>query len=266
MLLSCSTKDLRKATWLWDATLLQDAEDIVSFLTTHRFNTVFVQIDEHVPQAIYAEFVQHANEQHIAVYALDGSPDWVTDDKLFHDYFQWLRDYTKHYAHAPFQGIHLDVEPYLHPNWHDDTALVVEQFQAMIVQAQQQAAALNLPIEADLPFWFDEVAYSNAFGEGNVAQWVIEQLDGVTIMAYRNNADDVIDITKHELQFAKEAKKPLTIAIETMASDEGDFVSFYGQDETYVNEQLRDISKAVRGRNFAGFAIHHYSSFKELID
>lgn len=266
MLLSCSTSDLRKATWLWDATLLERPEEVITFLTEQQFNTVFVQIDPHVELAEYAHFIERATAQHIAVYALDGSPAWVTDDELFYDYFQWLRDYMNRYADAPFQGIHLDVEPYLHPNWHDDTALVVEQFQTMVVRAQQQAASLNLPIEVDLPFWFDEVAYKNEFGEGNVAQWVIEQLDGVTIMAYRNNAEDIIDITKHELQFAQKAKKPLTIAIETMASDEGDFVSFYGQDETYVNEQLRAISKAVRGRSFAGFAIHHYSSFKQLID
>lgn len=267
MFTACSAqKELRQATWLWDATLLYEPKDIVSFLTAHHLNTVFVQIDDAVDADVYATFVRLATKADIAVYALDGAPTWATNSKKPDAFFKWLTHYERTYEDAPFTGIHVDVEPYLHPQWATDEAYVIEQFQHFLTTAKKQADALSLPLEADLPFWFDEVSFNNAYGTGNVAQWAIERLDGITLMAYRDDANTIIDITKQEMAFANQAGTPLTIGVETMQSDEGDFVSFYGRSVDYIQQQLEMVTKHYEQDAFRGIAVHHYTTIKTLVD
>lgn len=269
MLVMCtacsSSEQLRRATWLWDATLLKDEQRIISFLTTHQFNTVFVQIDDAVAKDVYATFIRAANEKQIDVYALGGAPTWGSNQSEADAFFNWLTHYNASYD-ISFTGIHVDVEPYLHPQWHEKQPLIIEQFQQFLTAAKQQATALGLPLEADLPFWFDTVLYDNAFGQGNLAQWVINTIDGVTLMAYRNNAEQIISITEPEIAFAADANKKVTIGIETMQSEEGDFVSFYGQSYTEINNALQHIITHYEHSAFEGVALHHYETINTLIN
>lgn len=258
-----SSDDLRRATWLWDATLLSDEQRVISFLTDQKFNTIFIQIDETVPQKTYATFIQAARAEHIDVYALGGAPTWGSDQTAPAAFFDWLTRYHQSHEES-FTGIHVDVEPYLHPQWSEQQADVLLQFQRFLVDAQTHAATLGLPLEADLPFWFDSVTYDNEFGQGNVAQWAIELLDGVTLMAYRNEAAAIIAITEQEMAFAKDAQKEITIGVETMRSDEGDFVSFYGQSAVQIEAALRDVTSHYKNAPLKGIAVHHYSSIYKL--
>lgn len=257
-----------RATWLWDAATLRDApQETLDFLKQKNINKVYVQIDRSLSTTVYGNFIQAANTSGIQVYALDGAPDWVAPKNTsLRELTDWLAHFQRHsHPSQQFSGIHLDVEPYLYSGWRTHQAAVVERYQKLLLQAKQSAHSMQLSIEADLPFWFDEVAFTNRYGSGTLAEWAIIHTDSVTLMAYRDSATAITEIVKTEIAFGAQYKKPVVIGVETMKSSEGDHVSFYEEGEAQMNMQLQMVSAFFAPfEGYGGLAIHHVGSWKTL--
>ncbi|HSI67938.1 MAG TPA: amidase [Planococcus sp. (in: firmicutes)] len=258
-----------KATWLWNPWMINNDEaGTLDFLVSKDVNKVYLQIDPDIPSSVYQSFNAKAAEKGIDILALDGAPDWVApkgeakQTKLM----AWLADYQKNSTNPQqFKGIHLDVEPYLYSGWKMNQAKTITSFQSLLVKAKNSAAALGLPLEADLPFWFDEISYKNTHGKGVLAEWVIAKTDGVTLMAYRDTAPMIIEIVKNEVAYAKKHGKLIIIGVETGYTDEGNRVSFYEEGEAYMNGQLTLVQIHYSGAGgFGGIAVHHVDSWKQL--
>ncbi|SDO24672.1 hypothetical protein SAMN04488053_109113 [Alkalicoccus daliensis] len=258
-----------KATWLWNPWMfVQDEAGTLAFLESKKVNKVYVQVDRDVPMQSYRSFIEKATAKNMKIYALDGAPDWAANkgDRHLNTMMKWVGDYQKQApAAAKFSGIHLDVEPYLLSGWKKNQARTVLDFQKLLMNGKQQAAAMNLPMEADLPFWFDEISYNNTYGKGNLAEWAIEKMDGITLMSYRDSAPMLIEIVKQEMAFGQKHSTPITVGVETMKSYEGNQVSFFEEGEAYMNQQLELVKKHYGGNSaFGGFAVHHVDSWKTL--
>ncbi|MCP8968979.1 amidase [Ectobacillus ponti] len=257
-----------KATWLWDSqAMAADASGTVAFLVSKQVNTVYVQIDQRIPASTYHMFIEKAGSKGIRVYALDGSPDWVdAGDSGRQQLMDWLADYQKTAtARQKFSGIHLDVEPYLYSGWTNNRDETVQAYQALLAKAKSNAASLRLPLEVDMPFWFDEISYSNSYGKGWLADWVIRQTDSVTIMAYRDSAAAIRDLVKHEMDTAVKYKKPLEIGVETAFSAEGDYLTFAEEGEAQMNRELDALKRAyTKVGSFGGVAVHSVESWKTM--
>lgn len=258
-----------RATWLWNPWMfVQDEAGTIAFLESKQVNKVYVQIDRDVPMQAYRSFIEKATAKNMKIYALDGAPNWAENkgDRHLTAMMNWVADYQEQAtAAAKFSGVHLDVEPYILSSWTTNQSKIVANFQALLLNAKKQAAAMNLPIEADLPFWFDEIAYSNKYGKGNLAEWAIQQMDGVTLMAYRDTAAMITEIVKEEMEFGKKHNTPVTVGVETMKSHEGNHVSFFEEGEAYMNQQLEIVkSNYSSNSSFGGIAIHHVDSWKNM--
>ncbi len=60
------------------------------------------------------------------------------------------------------------------------------------------------------------------------------------------------------MQIARKYGKQIVVGVETGQVDEGDDVSFFEEDETYMNEQLAIVQKHyARTKSFSGIAVHH---------
>lgn len=257
------------STWLWDASTLQQSDEIITFLHTQKAQKIYVQIDPNIPPTHYAQFIKHAHEHHIDVLALDGAPTWGDREKRSDvlQYIQYVADFNTMYTKTAFDGLHVDIEPYLHPHWHTRQASVIEDFQQTMTLLKEHATRLHLPLEADIPFWFDEVRYATSFGEGILAEWLIQEMDAITIMAYRNTADAIVNITQQELRLGAFYNKPITIAVETMPSDEGSSVSFSMMSAAEFSQQIQKLQRLLHNEKaFAGIAVHHYPTWKTLIN
>ena len=160
---------------------------------------------------------------------MDGAPSWVSAEgsRSQDELFNWLHIYNKNSTESEqFSGVHLDVEPYLNNGWSLHQAQTIESYQTLIMKASEKASQLQLTLEVDMPFWFDEVQYNNEFGKGLLADWVIDHVDSVTIMAYRDAAKDIISIVEHEIAYASTVNKSIVIGVETGASEEGENITF----------------------------------------
>lgn len=258
-----------RSTWLWNPWMLvNDEAATVAFLKEKSLNKVYLQIDQDISMLIYRDFIEKAAAIGIRVYALDGSPEWVSVQgyKDQNRLMSWLKDYQSESTDTQkFQGVHLDVEPYLNSGWATDQAATLKSYQSLLIRAQDSASSMNLPLEADIPFWFDGIAYKNKYGKGLLAEWVIANTDSVTIMAYRDHAPQIIELVQNEILMAERYAKPLVIGVETDFSSEGNYISFFEEGEEYMNNELEAVKNHYSiGRSFNGIAIHHVDSWIKM--
>lgn len=258
-----------RATWLWNPWMfVEDEAAVLAFLETKDVNKVYVQIDRDIPKNTYRSFVTQAHARGIAVFALDGAPSWVAPKGFTNQnqLMNWLGNYQNgSLAQARFDGIHLDVEPYLYSGWNSNRAATVKSYQSLLQRAATSSAQLNLPLEADMPFWFDEIPYKNNFGKGLLAEWVIANTDGVTLMAYRDSAPMIIEIVKNEITMAERYGKKIVVGVETGTTDEGSIITFAEEGEAYMNQQLDKVENHYSSSPaYEGAAIHHVGSWMTM--
>ncbi|OLS39308.1 amidase [Bacillus sp. MRMR6] len=258
-----------RATWLWNPWMIVNDElGTLAFLENKKVNKVYVQIDRDISMSVYRSFVEKSSSKGIRVYALDGAPDWVAPKGYTsqNQLMNWIGNYQNSSTAAQkFTGVHLDVEPYLYSGWTSNRTATIKSYQSLLTQAKTSALSLKLPLEVDMPFWFDEVNYKNTYGKGLLAEWVIANTNSVTIMAYRDSAEMIIDLVKNEVALSGKYNKGLVVGVETGQTSEGESISFFEEGETYMNHELEKVKnhyKAVSG--FKGIAIHHVDSWMTM--
>lgn len=260
------------ATWLWDTyEIVKNENEVLKFLQDQKVTDLYLQINRQIPMNTYRTFVAKATELDIQVHALDGAPTWATRNgsKQYKPLIDWLTNYqAQASADQKFSGIHLDVEPYLLPEWQRNQKSTVELYQQFVIDFNSLAKQLNIEYALDIPFWFDEISFRNKFGSGVLSEWVIQQSDNVTIMAYRNFAEGpngVIELVKTEIAFAEKIGKNVIIALETEPSNEGSHISFSKLED--LERELQKVMKHYnQNQSFAGVAIHHYVSWNKLMN
>ena len=96
---------------------------------------------------------------------------------------------------------------------------------------------------------------------------VLGTTDGIVVMAYRDHAagvDGIIDLSSTEAALAASMGREFVIGVETGAVSPGK-VTFAEEGEAIMERELLLVGSAF-GSNpgFAGFAIHHYGSYRTL--
>lgn len=256
-------------TWLWNTEIIKTRSDeIISFLKESGINEVYLQVNSDVSKRHYRNFIEKSSENGIEIYALDGAPNWILEENQYKvdEFFDWVNNYNNtSSSNQKFSGIHLDVEPYALPAWKEDKQNVVLLYQNYINYAKDKSSELGLSFGVDLPFWFDGVEFSNIHGEGNVAKWVLEKVDSVNIMAYRDKAGKIVSCAIDELQWAKELGKKLVISVHIGKSSEGDSVTFYEEGKDYMYAELETVREiCIESGYTPNIAIHYLEKLMEF--
>ncbi|WP_137791918.1 amidase [Bacillus sp. E(2018)] len=262
------------ATYLWHTNkIVTEKKDVLNFLQRKSVHTLYLQIDPDLQMSKYQEFIKEAHRIGVRVQALDGAPDWIDPNHRGPEQFMnWLANYQAKASNSEkFSGVHLDIEPYTISEWNTDNDLIVNQYQDLLNHIKLFANQINLPLYADIPFWFDVHFYSNkTFGKGRLSEWVIRNTDGISIMAYRNfteGQNEIVALTASEVRYAKQMSKKVVIAIETNQIDDVPYLSFSHLTQQDMYHTLTKVNDHYyKEKSFDGFAIHHYSSWKQLTD
>lgn len=260
---STSRSSLPQATWLWDSTLIQkNPNGVLSFLQEERISLIYLHIDQNIPMKAYLEFNQAAAKQEIQVYALWGEPYWVTSvgRRESNSAKEWLRAYQKSaHENQKFVGIHLDVEPYLLPNWKNDQQKLVLAYQELIFDWVKEADKQHLTLGVDIPFWFNEIHWVKP----SLSSWMIHHVDSLTIMSYRNyisGPNGVLEITRKDREYASKIGKNIFLALETEPSKEGNNISYASYPALHA--AIRELEQ--KCESLAGISMHHLVSLKKL--
>lgn len=181
-------------------------------------------------------------------------------------------------ASAKFDGINLDTEPYILPDFKTDKPSVQIQYLDMLaaLMERKQAAGITFPVGAAIPRWYDSSADASAIPWKGSTKWLSEHIqdtaDYISIMNYRDQAEGSAGIIQHalgEIAYAESIGKPnsVIIGVETKdIADGGDpeTISFHEEGRIYMEDELNKVYAAMQeSPAFGGIAIHHYTS---LID
>jgi hypothetical protein len=236
-----------RAMWVWDK---PGVAALVDFATSNGVSQLFVHVPASPGLAWYTNLRNQTRAAGISVQALGSETWWIDSPEAA---VAWQSEVL---ATGLFDGVHLDIEPWLHPDWNTDRpALLGRYLHLLDVMADSPA-----PVELDISFWLHEIT---APGGGRLDHAVLERVDAVTVMSYRDTAtgpDSISGLGATALAAAAAAGKPARLAVETndLGSTPVDQKqTFFGERRTRMVSVLAQVDAAVSGTSsYAGIAIH----------
>ncbi|MCH4886627.1 hypothetical protein EZV73_03560 [Acidaminobacter sp. JC074] len=254
----CPAEPIDQAMFVWDINLID--EELLSDIKEDGFNKIYLYCSS--DEDLFEEKLALISDKHISVYALNGSYTWIDKPNKLNKFFKYISELDpSRYPH--FEGIILDIEPYVLKD--RDTESDYQTFQDLILEAQKQAQTSDLTLNIVIPFWYDDVKLSNMKLDENLAEWIIRTSDEVTVMAYRNKLygdNGVLTLIENEADYSKENEKKLIVTLETRPSEEGEHISFAGQEKTTVLQTFNEIKLRFKKRcNFIHYGVHDLESW-----
>jgi hypothetical protein len=166
-------------------------------------------------------------------------------------------------------GVHLDVEPYVLPEWETDQAAVITQYLEMLDASHQALADSGLRLTVDVPFWFDTISAEYGGRTRSLNQHVQDIADRVVLMDYRDTAEGDDGIIQHaavEMLYAAQIGRQVVIGVETNdVAPEPEKVTFYEEGQQAMEDALAVVLDTYGGNPaFGGIAIHDYLGYERL--
>ena len=280
-----------RAIWVWEPSTyaMLDDEDIradaISFLVSRGFTTAYVYGDAYrgrnpiveTPEK-YAALIRDMHLQGIRVHALLGSAHLLTQEYVRPEkrstamrMLAAVLDYNE--AQPPemqFDGVTLDIEPYLLKQWKSNRKAVAKQYlelSAAFMELKESRGA-QIPIGTAMPFWYDRVGKIRWNHRRKLLHRHVQNIyDYVAIMDYRDFADGSDGLIAHaqaELKYGQRIRRGVVVGVETGRSSP-EKVTFREEGPCRMEAELRIAERAFRKyQSFEGFAIHHFRSYREL--
>lgn len=225
-------------------------------------------------QAEWRVFIAEARRRGIRVEALDGDPAWAL--KARHAGPLGVVEAVIAYNSSSkpderFAGIHFDIEPYLLISWRFPRSReqLLRELLELTTRCQQRARETGMQFGVDIPFWWDVIddatgrPIADTLFEGvrkSAARHLIDRLDNVGIMNYRNTAAGSDGLIAHGtpiLAYADTVKGArIYMGVETSLSDPSDTWFVAGPPTEVVNERLQNPETGVGADGqFDGFTV-----------
>lgn len=241
--------------WVWSA---RPADELASTVKSLGVQRVFLFVGTSSPEgdSNLRRSVRLLHQKDVAVYALSGEPQWTFQHGAA---LRWARHALKL---APFDGLHLDVEPHALKNWKRDQQQLIADY----LQLLDQVTALPGPLEVDVQFAYGKIATP---GGSTFADDILARVDGVTAMTYRDTADGgngMLAISQDWLQRAQQAGKPVWLGAETNPEPDCPYCTFYEEGQAQMASVLTDVDTTERAAfsTYRGIAIEDLDGWLAL--
>ncbi len=279
-----------RALYVWGeaSTILQsstEADSLIQFAKGHNIYTLFfytstLKLSSNPQQ--FKSFIAKAHNNNLYVHALNGDPTWTTDHQSATNYINTVISYNKNsQINEKFDGINLDVEPYVLASWEKDyygnsltlaesptnTNLATQYLQLLsIVKNTISTSGETVTFGVDIPFWFDANGFGLAYnGDSKLLSSHIQSItDFITIMDYTDNYNNAIAWAADEVNYGVAIGKYVVIAFETQKLDNPES-TFYHDGTAALESAIAQVNNSFSTEpSFRGFAIHHYGSYRIL--
>lgn len=240
-------------TWWWDKNLNMD--EYITFASQNKVTEIYYcnyDLDEN-----FVNLAEKAIKKNIKTYLLAGEKEWLLDrtglDTLVEKYVQFQNNHNNILA-----GIHLDIEPHQFDDFETNRANYLLKLVELI--KTNKTTYPNICFDYDIPFWLnDQITFDGKTKDAY--KFVLDYANRTFVMSYRDTADEMIEVAKEEIAYAKQNKKTMFLCAETY-STEGDNVSYFEEGKEYMMTELDKVRKEIPN-NF-GIAIHNIQTWKSL--
>jgi hypothetical protein len=251
--------------------LLEDREQLEAllvFAARKRIRTIFLSATtkrlEREPE-LYRRVLRRAHAQGLAVQALNGEPEWTLTDSRAGAvaFLEALRQYDQESRPAErFDAIHLDVEPQSLPQWGTaEGGTLAGQYVDFVDWSRGRARTLGLPLVVDVPVSFKRIAV----GSTTLHRAVLDRVDQMVVMAYKDTAEEVLEASQAEVEYAEATGKKVWVGV---SADPAHLPlgSPGGPAESDLEKIAASVEEAFRQRrSFLGVAIHDYAQYRRLV-
>ncbi|QOS79249.1 hypothetical protein JNUCC31_32145 [Paenibacillus sp. JNUCC31] len=259
-----------RAAWVWQAKSVSDGGDeLLDNAAKHKINRLYVNVDMNLSEEVYHTFIAKASEAGIAVEALGGDPSWSVSGREgpMLKLASWVSNYNL--AAEPnerFDAIHLDIKPYVLPQWKEDAKPLVQSWVAnmkLLLEQVKQTGAIEVNI--DMPFWLDSYTVTGSktaedADNESLSHWFIGQFDHITLLAYRDSAqgnNGIIRLIEQEMIWADARNVSVTIGVNTKPMPGEEFTTFAGKGTAQLENVIKEVASAFTDHtSYAGSAVH----------
>lgn len=301
-----------RSLWVWNTSGIQrdrqQAESLVEFCKQQQIETVYLQLplaaavhgaSPSIPERILenpvqlAALVQLLHHNSIEAHALDGYhyyalPEWhPVCLAVIQEFLRYQREAV---PEARFTGLHLDIEPYLLPQFEsedrkDQEKLFLDYLHLNdLILQEVKSQDPTLPVGLSIPFWYEQtgddgqVVAEVPWEDGKmkpVSYILFDWVDYIAIMDYRNVAggpNGIIAHARQEMDYANATHRDgsgrnriVIIGVETQKI-EPEFITFHGYTPEYFEQTLAEVAEHyANDPAFGGFAIHDYTAYREFL-
>lgn len=238
--------------WVWvHEDVPPDPDAIGAFAARERVSEAFVSVPWTGPSELTRRVVAALRARDVGVAALGGDPSWAEN----RDALAWAR---RAEGSGLFTGIHLDIEPWSRPDWHGRERELL----AGVARATRDVASASaLPVEIDLAPWLAELHPQEFAACAGAAA-------AVTLMAYRDRADDILAVSAAARSLLDAARRPARIGVETgpvRHPAPGARETFADDGRAVLERELASVVARLDPRvGFAGIAVHDDAGWAAL--
>ncbi len=254
---AASAATTEHSSWGWEG---PDA-DVLAPAAAAGIDTVHVHVWPDASGPAWDAFFAEAAAHGLQVHALAGDPSWAQENR--DHLLAWV---DRVVADGRFDGIVVDIEPYALPAW--DHRRDGRRLRDAYLETLELAAARAGGVEfrAVVPFWFDDPAYAHR-KRGTLVERVIDAVDGIVVMAYRDQVDGpdgIVELSRFEVDASAAAGKTAVLTVE--ARDTGiDKVDFSEEGRGALDAALVAVRSAFAGHpGFGGTSIHDLTTYLVL--
>ena len=257
-----------RSLWVWKADVLGSSKDrmkLFDLCQSAAIANLYVYIGNFNPKnpnssLQMAQFLKEAHAKNLRVEALEGRPEWA-----FIQHHNECLDWVSSFYNTGIDGISLDVEPYLTPQWQSDKQTVCLEFLQLLkkIRASLTNHKQNMRLGVAVPSFFYEI------DKGKFMEDILQYVDYIVIMDYYDNASRIIEEAEPYLKTADRMNKKIVIGVETqdlITMHQGTRrLTFFEEGWQEMENALSKVKeKAASHPSFEGFAIHCDYSYMAL--
>ena len=206
-----------RALWIWEPSAWKtNASSTMKRLAEYGADTLFITVpltatQENVTEAeVLKRFIAAASSRNIKVWAVIGDPRAVLPGER-DQFAKMARAYATYNLEAPLQarlsGLQLDIEPYLNSGYQIDPEAWLAAYLDTLSRVRTQAM---MPLDVAVPFWWGRQRFRN----GLFLDHLGVQIDMISVMNYRTERQQLIDLAEPFLEWGARAKKIIRIGLE----------------------------------------------------
>lgn len=227
--------------------------------------------------ATYTELIDRAHAEGIRVFALVGRAEWALEGR-HRDALAELRQVLSFNASHPestFDGIQFDIEPHTLPEYQAKRGSVNYQYLQVLNKIASEIRISGDPLElnAAIPCWYatgeNPVIVETGGQRKPLSYFVLDIVDTVSLMAYRDTADRQIRASLAEADYAASLGKKVYIGAETSPPNGSTIpneITYYNKGLVYMNQQIQEINAYFEQHpGFGGIAIHQYPAYRKML-
>lgn len=248
-----------RATWVWHR---PDPATLVRFLRAQDVADIFVStpgdLADSPELAWFTDVRTRTAAAGIRMHTLGAEAWWVDDPEAA---LEWQRQAL---ATGLFDGVHLDIEPWQHPDWNDARGPLMERYVDLLAAL---AADTTLPVDADISFWLDQLTIRGQRAD----EAVLAVVDAITMMTYRDTVtgpDSITGLAAAGLDAAQRAGKPVRLAVETnhLGDTPVDLKqTFHGESRKTLSRAMRAVDRVVGDHpTYRGIAVHDHRGWAAM--